>query len=279
VVDETVKRGGRVLRDIAGASPSELVRVVKPDLDSHTRRGTSPDAAPFLSSRVLDATHAHASLPTLAVHAGEPAHDSDAPVVTPLQQSVSFVHEVGDSDGLRYPGYGNTPNAEWCREARALERAEAGVVLSSGMGATACALMALLRPGDHLLAGRDIYGGTQRLLTEEFTALGIDVTLVDPFEARGWRKRMRKETRAVFLESPVNRRAGDRPAAAELPHARERAGPRRRLDVRQPDQFPAARARRRRRDPLHDQVLNGHHDVMGGVCSAPPRTSRKCGRR
>ncbi|HKP15207.1 MAG TPA: molybdopterin dinucleotide binding domain-containing protein [Gemmatimonadaceae bacterium] len=39
VVDESVKRGDAVLRDIAGASPSELVRVVKPDLDSHTRRG------------------------------------------------------------------------------------------------------------------------------------------------------------------------------------------------------------------------------------------------
>jgi anaerobic selenocysteine-containing dehydrogenase len=39
VVDESVKRGDVVLRDIAGASPSEIVRVVKPDLDSHTRRG------------------------------------------------------------------------------------------------------------------------------------------------------------------------------------------------------------------------------------------------
>jgi anaerobic selenocysteine-containing dehydrogenase len=39
VVDESVKRGDVVLRDVAGASPSELVRVVKPDLDSHTRRG------------------------------------------------------------------------------------------------------------------------------------------------------------------------------------------------------------------------------------------------
>ena len=39
VVDETVKRGDVVLRDIAGVAPSELVRVIKPDLDSHTRRG------------------------------------------------------------------------------------------------------------------------------------------------------------------------------------------------------------------------------------------------
>jgi anaerobic selenocysteine-containing dehydrogenase len=39
VVDETVKRGDVILRDVAGASPSEIVRVIKPDLDSHTRRG------------------------------------------------------------------------------------------------------------------------------------------------------------------------------------------------------------------------------------------------
>jgi cystathionine beta-lyase/cystathionine gamma-synthase len=118
---------------------------------------------------------------------------------------VNFVQQVGTAEGLRYPRYGNAPNAEIVqRRLAALDRAEAAILLSSGMGATACALMALLRPGDHLLACRDIYGGTLRLLTEEFTGLGIDVTLVDPFEPRAWRKRLRKQTRAVFLESPVN---------------------------------------------------------------------------
>jgi cystathionine beta-lyase/cystathionine gamma-synthase len=145
------------------------------------------------------------ALPTLAAHAGEPPHDADSAVVTPLHQSVNFIQQVGTADGLRYPRYGNAPNAEVVqRKLAALERAEAAVLLSSGMGATACALIALLRPGDHLLACRDIYGGTLRSTTEEFTSLGIDVTLVDPFEPRGWRKRLRKETRAVFIESPVN---------------------------------------------------------------------------
>jgi cystathionine beta-lyase/cystathionine gamma-synthase len=145
------------------------------------------------------------ALSTLAVHAGESAHDVDSPVVTPLVQSASYVQEAGTSDGLRYPRYGNAPNAELVQKRlAALERAEAGIVLASGMAATACALLALLRPGDHLLASRWIYGGTQRLLTAEFTALGIDVTLVDPMETRGWRKRLRNDTRAIFLESPVN---------------------------------------------------------------------------
>jgi len=145
------------------------------------------------------------ALSTLAVHAGEESHDSDTPVVTPIVQSASYVQEVGTAEGLRYPRYGNAPNAELVqRRLAALEKAEAGIVLASGMAATACALLALLRPGDHLVACRWIYGGTMRLLTQEFTALGIEVTLADPLETRAWRKRLRKETRAIFLESPVN---------------------------------------------------------------------------
>jgi cystathionine beta-lyase/cystathionine gamma-synthase len=145
------------------------------------------------------------ALPTLVVHAGESAHDVETPVVSPLVQSASYVQEAGTSEGLRYPRYGNAPNAELVQKRlAALERAEAGIMLASGMAATACALMALLRPGDHLLASRWIYGGTQRLLMEEFTALDIEVTLVDPLETRGWRKRLRNDTRAIFLESPVN---------------------------------------------------------------------------
>ena len=78
---------------------------------------------------------------------------------------------------------------------------ESAVLLASGMGATACALLALLRPGDHLLASAWIYGGTQQLFVEEFATFGIDVSLLDPTETRVWRRKMRKETRAIFLET------------------------------------------------------------------------------
>jgi len=77
-------------------------------------------------------------------------------------------------------------------------------VLASGQGATACALLALLRSGDHLLASSWIYGGTQQLVTRELPGMGIGCTLVDPTESRGWRKRLRKNTRAIFIETPVN---------------------------------------------------------------------------
>ncbi|MDQ8164378.1 MAG: PLP-dependent aspartate aminotransferase family protein [Gemmatimonadota bacterium] len=142
---------------------------------------------------------------TIAIHGGAGPHHPGDPVAPPLVQSVNFVQEVGTEAGLLYTRYGNTPNLERVQKRLAmLEGAEAALLLSSGMGATACAMLALLRPGDHLLAATSIYGGTLRLLTEEFTRHGVDVTLVDPHEPRAWRKRLRKETRAVFVETPVN---------------------------------------------------------------------------
>ncbi len=144
-------------------------------------------------------------LATMAIHGHPGTRAADQPVAPPLFQSVNYVQHFGTADGLKYSRYGNTPNHEAVQTRLALlEGAEDACVLASGMGATACALLALLRPGDHLLASEFIYGGTHRLLTEEFASMGINVTLVDPMEPRAWRKRVRRETRAIFIESPVN---------------------------------------------------------------------------
>ena len=145
------------------------------------------------------------ALSTIAVHGGAAPNETDAPVSVPLVQSVNFLQEVGTADGLRYTRYGNNPNAEQvARRLALLEGAEAALALSSGMGATACAMMALLRPGDHLISSAWIYGGTHKLFGEEFAALGIETTFVDPSQPRSWRKALNKKTRAVFIESPVN---------------------------------------------------------------------------
>jgi cystathionine beta-lyase/cystathionine gamma-synthase len=145
------------------------------------------------------------ALSTLAVHGGAAPHTVDAPVSPPLVQSVNFVQEVGTEAGLRYTRYGNNPNAELVQRRLAmLEGAEAALALSSGMGATACAMMALLRPGDHLLSSSWIYGGTHKLFAEEFAALGIETSFVEPDQPREWRRQLRKKTRAIFVESPVN---------------------------------------------------------------------------
>ena len=142
---------------------------------------------------------------TIAVQGGSEPRAPGSPVASPLVQSVNYVQDFGTSEGLIYTRYGNTPNEEVVQKRIAmLEGAEAALVLSSGMGATACALTALLRPGDHLVSSAWIYGGTRKLFAEEFVSMGIEVTFADPDERRGWRQSIRKNTRAIFVESPVN---------------------------------------------------------------------------
>ncbi|HEX9167258.1 MAG TPA: PLP-dependent aspartate aminotransferase family protein [Gemmatimonadales bacterium] len=142
---------------------------------------------------------------TLAIH-GRPARKADwAPVVSPIVQSTTFVNPVGSDEEVLYTRYGNNPNqVELAHKYALLEGAEAALFVSSGMGATALAHLAILRPGDHLLASRWIYGGTQKLFDEEFSRLGISVTYVDPSQYRLWRRALRKTTRAIFIETPTN---------------------------------------------------------------------------
>jgi cystathionine beta-lyase/cystathionine gamma-synthase len=143
-------------------------------------------------------------LATRVVHGGRSPglHES---IASPLVQGVNFVEPIGTADGLLYPRYGNVPNADVVqRRLAALEGAESALVLASGMGALACAMLALLRPGDHLLASAWIYGGARVLFEEEFPRLGISVTTIDPTVSRDWRRHLRRETRAVFVETPAN---------------------------------------------------------------------------
>jgi cystathionine beta-lyase/cystathionine gamma-synthase len=142
---------------------------------------------------------------TLAIH-GLPHRRADwTPVVGPVMQSATFVNPVGASEEVLYTRYGNNPNqVELARKYALLEGAEAAVFLSSGMGATALAHLAVLRPGDHLLASEWIYGGTRRLFDDELGRFGIEVSYVDPTQHRLWRKSVKKSTRAIFVETPTN---------------------------------------------------------------------------
>lgn len=144
-------------------------------------------------------------LGTTAIH-GEPHRRPDwSPVAPALLQSTTFVNPVGSDEEVLYTRYGNNPTQlELARKYALLEGAENAVFVASGMGATALAHLAVLRPGDHLISSAWIYGGTQALFDQELGRFGITVTYVDPDEPRLWKKAVRKETRAIFLETPTN---------------------------------------------------------------------------
>lgn len=150
-------------------------------------------------------TRRRLGLSTRAIH-GDPTVRADwAPVVPPLFQSSTFTNPIGSTTEVLYTRYGNNPNqVAIARRLALLEGAEAALFVGSGMGAVALAHLAVLRPGDHLLSSEWIYGGVHRLFSQEFTRLGIEVTFVNPTESRDWKRRLKKTTRAVFVETLTN---------------------------------------------------------------------------
>ena len=203
---------------------------------------------------------------TRAVHAGR-VTDGLSPIAPPLVQGVNFEQPRGVSSVPRYTRYANTPTIVLVQQRlAALEGSEAAVCLSSGMGATSCAMLALLRPGDHLLSSAWIYGGTHRLFTEELPKMGIEVTFVDPLDTRRWRQELRPTTRAIFVETPVNPtcRVLDLRPISQLTHESGIA-----LVV---DSTFASPVNLRPLEHGADIViasttkyLNGHHDMLGGA--------------
>jgi cystathionine beta-lyase/cystathionine gamma-synthase len=142
---------------------------------------------------------------TTAIH-GTPQRRADwAPVAPNVHQSSTFVSPVGSDEEVLYSRYGNNPNQlELAHKYALLEGADDSIFLASGMGATALAHLAVLRPGDHLISSTWIYGGTQHLFDHELARFGIEVTYVSPDQPRLWRKSLRKSTRAIFVETPTN---------------------------------------------------------------------------
>ena len=146
---------------------------------------------------------ARAGLSTVAIHGDAEPRAAGEPVAAPIVQSSTFVAAPGPSEDVLYTRYGNNPNQlRLAERLTRLEGAEAAIFVASGMGATALAHLAVLQPGDHLLSSEWIYGGTRRLFLEEFRRFGIETSFVNPDRRREWRAKFRKNTRAIFVETP-----------------------------------------------------------------------------
>ncbi|MBC7157074.1 MAG: aminotransferase class I/II-fold pyridoxal phosphate-dependent enzyme [Rhodobacteraceae bacterium] len=153
------------------------------------------------------------------------------PVATPLQPSVVYASESPDALDAQYEGRvaGYTyareghPNADvLAGMLDALEGAEGGTITGSGMAAMAAALPGVLRAGDHVVGGDQLYGRSLRMLAEDLPRLGIATTLADPTDAGAIAAALRPETRAIVIEVVSNPtlRVADVAAIAALARAR-----------------------------------------------------------
>jgi cystathionine beta-lyase/cystathionine gamma-synthase len=145
-------------------------------------------------------------LETQVVHAGEPRPRIDGAVEMPIFQSATFEYR-GEAryDDVRYLRLNNTPNhLALHAKLAALEGAQAALVTASGMAAITTTLLTVLTAGDHLLAQNCLYGGTHDFVTREFKGLGLSADFIDADRPDGWRKQLKPNTRAIYVEAMTN---------------------------------------------------------------------------
>ncbi len=143
---------------------------------------------------------------TKLIHAGEPRPRIAGAVVMPIFQTAMFEY-AGETSyhDLKYIRLNNTPNQSVLgRKLAALEGAEDALVTASGMAAVSATLLALLGPGDHLLAQNCLYGGTHDLLTKEFAKFGLAYDFIDGQDPGSWKSALRPTTRAIYVEAMTN---------------------------------------------------------------------------
>ncbi|NDD26660.1 MAG: cystathionine gamma-synthase [Proteobacteria bacterium] len=143
---------------------------------------------------------------TRAIHAGQAPEGLTGAVSVPIFQTSTYAQEAL---GKPYQGiyeYARTENPtrkalETC--IASLEGGEYGLAFSSGLAATNN-LMNLLKAGDHVIVGDDVYGGTYRLFTRVFEKFGLTFDFVDTADAAALESRVRPNTRMLWIETPTN---------------------------------------------------------------------------
>ncbi|HKZ83103.1 MAG TPA: cystathionine gamma-synthase [Anaerolineae bacterium] len=141
---------------------------------------------------------------TLAVHAGQQPDPSTGAVMTPIYQTSTYVQDgVGKHKGYEYARTANPTRAALEACLAELEGGRFGLCFSSGMAAIDT-LLRLVKPGEHVLAGDDVYGGTYRLFVHVLAGYGIQFDFVDMSDLDAARAGLRPNTRLVWLETPTN---------------------------------------------------------------------------
>ncbi|MFN7312351.1 MAG: cystathionine gamma-synthase [Bacteroidota bacterium] len=141
---------------------------------------------------------------TKAIHAGQEPDPTTGAVMTPIYQTSTYAQESpGKHKGYAYARGKNPTRTALEKCLAALENAKHGLCFSSGMGATD-AVIKLLKPGDEVITGNDLYGGTYRMFTKVFAQYGIKFHFIDLTDANNIRNYVNANTKLLWVETPTN---------------------------------------------------------------------------
>jgi cystathionine beta-lyase/cystathionine gamma-synthase len=141
---------------------------------------------------------------TKFIHAGAHPDPSTGAIMTPIYQTSTYVQEApGVNQGFEYARSQN-PTRQALEEAlAAIENGNFGLSFSSGVAATD-AVIKLLEPGDEVICGNDMYGGTYRLFSKIFTKFGIKFHYINQQDISVVRNQINEKTKLIWVETPTN---------------------------------------------------------------------------
>ena len=150
---------------------------------------------------------------TQAVHAGESPCPVTGALDTPIYQSTTFVS--ADSDemaavygeekfGYMYTRYGNPTIRALEQKLAALEAGEDALAFATGMAAISSAILGFVQAGDHVVAGRSLYGAAYNFLNRKLPAMGASTTFVPSTRIEDFEKAIQPNTRLIYFETPSN---------------------------------------------------------------------------
>jgi cystathionine gamma-lyase/cystathionine beta-lyase/cystathionine gamma-lyase/homocysteine desulfhydrase len=218
-----------------------------------------------------------AGFATRAIHDGQEPDPLTGAVNVPIYLSSTYVQQgIGEHKGYEYSRVSNPTRDRLEENLASLEGGVAARVFASGMAAIN-AITSMLKSGDHVVCGNDLYGGTPRLFNQVLTGFGLEFSYVDTSDAENVERSIRKNTRMVYVETPTNPLM----ALSDLAEISRICG-RKKVELVVDNTFMSPYFQQ----PLAlgaDMVvhsttkfLNGHSDGLGGVvvCSRPDQAEK-----
>jgi cystathionine gamma-synthase len=141
---------------------------------------------------------------TACIHAGQHPDPTTGAIITPIYQTSTYIQDqVGVNRGYDYARTGNPTRTALESCLSTLEAGQFGLAFASGMAAIDTTLR-LLSPGDHVVVGKDVYGGTYRLFERVLHPSGVDFTYIDTTDPEQVRSSLHSNTRMLWVETPSN---------------------------------------------------------------------------
>ncbi len=141
---------------------------------------------------------------TKAIHVGQEPDKTTGATITPIYQTSTYTQEaLGKHKGYEYSRSGNPTRTALEAALASLENGKYGLCFASGLAATSTVLC-LLKAGDEVVTGNDLYGGTVRLFNKVFSNFNIKFTYVDGTDPKNFEAAITPKTKLIWLETPTN---------------------------------------------------------------------------